>query len=99
MTVLLQASFRCLHTSRQIIEEKPFLRRIYHEWYATLAADIPAGEGRVLELGSGAGFFRDVVPETTQDVPAHRGFGRVEVAARKRNEYAGHQLPVIISTL
>jgi SAM-dependent methyltransferase len=48
---------------REIIRSKPFLRRIYGEWYATLAADIPAGVGRVLELGSGAGFFREIVPE------------------------------------
>jgi SAM-dependent methyltransferase len=49
---------------RRIIEEKPFLRRIYQQWYETLAADIPAGDGRVLELGSGAGFFAKVVPQT-----------------------------------
>jgi SAM-dependent methyltransferase len=51
---------------RQIIRGKPFLRRIYQEWYAMLAdalprpADVP---GRVLELGSGAGFFKELVPE------------------------------------
>jgi hypothetical protein len=49
---------------RRIIESKPFLRRIYLQWYTMLAADIPPGEGGVLELGSGAGFFRDVVPGT-----------------------------------
>ena len=48
---------------RRIVQGKPFLRRIYEEWYATLAADIPRGEGRVLELGSGAGFFKETVPE------------------------------------
>ena len=47
---------------RRIIESKPFLRRIYVDWYETLAADIPTGDGRILELGSGAGFFRKVVP-------------------------------------
>lgn len=49
---------------RDIVRSKPFLRRIYEEWYATLAADLPPGAGRVLELGSGAGFFDDLVPET-----------------------------------
>ena len=48
---------------RRIIESKPFLRRIYRDWYETLAADLPAGAGRVLELGSGAGFFREIVPD------------------------------------
>jgi SAM-dependent methyltransferase len=57
---------------RQIVRGKPFLRRIYQEWYALLATSIPpAAEvpGRVLELGSGAGFFDEVVPETiTSDI-------------------------------
>ena len=48
---------------RQIIQSKPFLRQIYVEWYRTLTADLPPGPGRVLELGSGAGFFRQVVAE------------------------------------
>ena len=48
---------------RQIIREKGFLRRIYQEWYADLAAGIPPGSGAVLELGSGAGFLRDVMPD------------------------------------
>src|SRR5439155_8783683 len=48
---------------RRIIASKPFLRRLYREWYTTLAADLPAGDGRVLELGSGAGFFGEIMPE------------------------------------
>jgi SAM-dependent methyltransferase len=48
---------------RQIIETKPFLRRIYHEWYEALVKDLPVGDGRVLELGSGAGFLRQFLPE------------------------------------
>lgn len=50
----------------QIIQEKPFLRRIYDEWYGMIRARIPAGEGAVLELGSGAGYFRRFVPEVIQ---------------------------------
>jgi SAM-dependent methyltransferase len=52
---------------RQIVRGKPFLRRIYQEWYAALADSLPRAAdvpGRVLELGSGAGFFAEVVPET-----------------------------------
>jgi SAM-dependent methyltransferase len=48
---------------REIIQNKPFLRQIYHEWYAMLTKDLPAGEGRVLELGSGAGFLKQIVPD------------------------------------
>ncbi|MFY9824599.1 MAG: methyltransferase domain-containing protein [Thermoanaerobaculia bacterium] len=53
---------RTTHLRRQILTEKPFLRRIYEEWYESLAASLPAGEGRVLELGTGAGFLADHVP-------------------------------------
>lgn len=47
---------------RQIIREKPFLRRIYEEWYETLAQALPQGVEPVLEIGSGAGFLSDFVP-------------------------------------
>jgi SAM-dependent methyltransferase len=54
---------------RNIIREKRFLSKIYREWYRHVEAAIPAGPGKVLELGSGAGFlhecFTDVV---TSDV-------------------------------
>ncbi|HEX3554161.1 MAG TPA: methyltransferase domain-containing protein [Thermoanaerobaculia bacterium] len=53
---------RTTHLRRRILAEKRFLRRIYEEWYAALAASLPAGEGAVLELGSGAGFLADFVP-------------------------------------
>jgi SAM-dependent methyltransferase len=44
---------------RRIILEKPFLRRIYEEWYSDIAARLPVGSDPVLELGSGAGFLRE----------------------------------------
>jgi len=54
---------------RQIIAGKPFLRALYEEWYRLLIAEVPRGEGRVLELGSGAGFLEDLLPEViTSDV-------------------------------
>ncbi|WP_319543676.1 methyltransferase domain-containing protein [uncultured Pseudodesulfovibrio sp.] len=49
---------------REIIRSKPFLSKLYQEWYKRLAHDIPVGDGMVLELGSGAGFFKDIIPET-----------------------------------
>lgn len=51
---------------REVIASKPFLRKIYEEWYATIARAIPEGAGRVLELGSGAGFLREHVPDVIQ---------------------------------
>lgn len=59
---------------RRIVEQKPFLRRLYLEWYREHAAVLPEGEGRVAELGSGPGFFAEVVPEVvTSDVQAVPG--------------------------
>ena len=50
------------HLRRRILAEKRFLRRIYEDWYKTIAASLPPGDGLVLELGSGAGFLADFVP-------------------------------------
>ena len=47
---------------RQIIQKKKFLRLIYQEWYASIAAALPGGTEPVLELGSGAGFLKEVLP-------------------------------------
>ncbi|MGH7821574.1 MAG: class I SAM-dependent methyltransferase [Candidatus Binatia bacterium] len=54
---------------REIIREKPFLRRIYDEWYQAIVDNLPPGGGAVLEIGSGAGFLAAYVPDAiTSDV-------------------------------
>jgi SAM-dependent methyltransferase len=45
-----------------IIREKRFLRKIYEEWYGDILAALPAGNGPILEVGTGAGFLADYVP-------------------------------------
>src|SRR5260370_42124627 len=45
-----------------IVESKPFLKRIYQEWYETISACLPDLDGPVLELGSGAGFLSRYIP-------------------------------------
>jgi SAM-dependent methyltransferase len=47
---------------RQIIASKPFLKAIYDEWFGLLAGHLPAIEGEVLELGSGAGYCARFIP-------------------------------------
>lgn len=47
---------------RGIIQKNGFLWRIYDEWYRLITACIPDGPGRVLELGSGAGFLGEYIP-------------------------------------
>jgi SAM-dependent methyltransferase len=56
---------------RAIVAAKPFLRRVYEEWYDALAQRIPSGPGRVLELGSGAGFFQERVPDVIRSEVFH----------------------------
>src|ERR1700676_56957 len=47
---------------REIVRSKPFLKRIYDEWYQKIAESLPNGVGTVLEIGSGAGFLNDYIP-------------------------------------
>jgi SAM-dependent methyltransferase len=47
---------------KQIISSKRLLRTIYDEWYSMLAGALPAVEGPVLELGSGAGYCERFIP-------------------------------------
>jgi SAM-dependent methyltransferase len=53
---------RTTHLRKQIIRQKPFLFKIYQDWYSWIASSIPFGAGKVLELGSGAGFLDEFVP-------------------------------------
>jgi SAM-dependent methyltransferase len=46
----------------QIIRSKPFLRKLYEEWYRHIATHFPS-DARVLELGSGAGFLKEFIPQ------------------------------------
>jgi SAM-dependent methyltransferase len=65
---------------RDIIRSKPFLRRLYLEWYEILASPFDTGD-RVLELGSGAGFLKERLPDAiTSDLLPIEGVERVENA-------------------
>jgi len=46
---------------RRIIQQKPFLWKIYDEWYRMLAGSLPVNNKPILELGSGAGFLEQYV--------------------------------------
>jgi SAM-dependent methyltransferase len=53
---------RTTELRRTIIREKPFLRKLYAEWYQDICDSLPAGDEPVLELGSGAGFLSEFLP-------------------------------------
>jgi len=63
---------------RRIVREKRLLREVYHEWYRFLIDQLPAGDLPVLELGSGAGFFKEYLPDvSTSDVVQTTGVDRI----------------------
>lgn len=55
---------------REIILQKPFLKRLYTEWYQEfIKVSKSVGKGLYLEIGSGGGFLKDVFPEVvTSDI-------------------------------
>ena len=48
---------------KQILQEKAFLRKIYEEWYGALAKSLDVSSNLILEIGSGAGFLCEYIPE------------------------------------
>ena len=47
----------------QIVREKNFLRHIYEAWYKLLIDYIPQGDDAIVEIGSGAGFLKEICKE------------------------------------
>lgn len=51
-----------MHRSR-IIREKSFLKQLYETWYASVSKALPEDiTGPVVELGSGGGFLKEIIP-------------------------------------
>ena len=48
-----------------VIQRNGFLKRVYEAWYGRIANSIPEGEGGVLEIGSGGGFFSEFFDDDT----------------------------------
>ncbi len=81
---------------RQIIIDKPFLKRIYQEWYGRILDALPQRD-RVLELGSGAGFFKEVLPNAiTSEIFPVEG---VDIVADACNlQFSEGELDAIVMT-
>lgn len=82
---------------RRIIQEKAFLRRVYSEWYKLICRHLPLGKGNVLEIGSGAGFLKQVLPQAiSSEVFPLEGVDRVEDATAL--SFADSSLDAIVMT-
>ena len=59
-----------LEIQKKIIAEKGFLKNLYKDWYTEFGNEIKGlKNGLVIELGSGGGFIKDVIPEAvTSDI-------------------------------
>jgi SAM-dependent methyltransferase len=81
---------------REIIQSKTFLKHIYCEWYARLAASMPP-DSRFLELGSAAGFFREFAPNliTSELFPTP---GVERIADARHLPFANDELDGIVMT-
>ena len=82
---------------KRIIASKPFLKAIYDEWYTMLASQVPTGEGAALEIGSGAGFCLEYIPDliTSEILPV----AEVRIALdAQRMPFADGSLRAIVMT-
>lgn len=54
---------------KSIISSKPFLKKIYTQWYQQIAREFPNVNGSYLEIGSGGGFIKTIIPNIiTSDI-------------------------------
>ena len=56
---------------RDIILSKPFLKKLYIDWYKSIMSAVPEPSpvSKVLEIGSGGGFLKDLYPSViTSDI-------------------------------
>ncbi len=88
---------RLVSVRRRILKEKPFLERLYRDWYAAVVASLPDAVGRVVELGSGAGFLHEAIDGLIRSdvVPGHG----IDVALDARSlPFAESSLKAIVMT-
>jgi hypothetical protein len=59
---------------RQILQQKSFLRKCYEEWYSLILQELPSIDGSILEIGTGAGFLKSLLPDLiTSDLMLLKG--------------------------
>ncbi|MDX2226052.1 MAG: class I SAM-dependent methyltransferase [Verrucomicrobiae bacterium] len=85
-----------IHRNRQLWRSKPLLRKIYRDFHLLIAAQInPALPGKILELGSGIGAIKEVLPDCiTSDLFPNPWLDRQENAYRL--DFPDHALSHLI---
>ena len=71
----------------RIIRSKPFLESVYRSFYREVVRNLPTPRtGTIVEIGSGAGFFNDILPDVvTSDVMP---IDNIDVC------FSGHAMPL-----
>jgi SAM-dependent methyltransferase len=71
-----------IHENMERWKRKPLLRRVYRDFHQAIAKELARGvPGKTLELGSGVGAIRDVIPDCmTSDIFPNPWLDRVENA-------------------
>ena len=64
MNQVAQSDFELLAQHRKVWDARPELRAIYQEWFAQLLACVD-GLHPIVEIGAGAGFFKEYCPSLT----------------------------------
>ena len=63
---------------RSLIRNNTYLFSLYAHWYGLIKGQLPEVDGEILELGSGGGFFEDLLPGLiTSDVMPVEGVSKV----------------------
>jgi SAM-dependent methyltransferase len=73
MTYCNRDSLERYRHDQALIRRKPFLRRLYGDFYSEIVSALPRDvEGAVAEIGSGAGFLKDFLPQliTSEVLPS-----------------------------
>jgi SAM-dependent methyltransferase len=64
----MDASSTSLHHAKKI-KKNFFLQRLYQEWYKLIEGSLSDNTGPILELGSGGGFIKEIIPDAfTSDI-------------------------------
>jgi len=84
----------CSERRKQIIQENSFLKQIYDDWYGghrDAIQNCDAKDGRILEIGSGGGFFKEFMEGedvVTSDIIPLEGVDMVLDARHLETEFA-----------